>query len=188
MEKEEIERMEYPEDPERCQAIRARQGQCEFKGAKLPDGTRAAYCMLHGGNKSIEALQAGSLRQYRLGKWQAKLERFAESPLLKSLRDEIGILRILLEERLSFVNSPAELILVSGPISDLVMKVERVVTSCHKLEERMGHHLDKAAIIQLVGQITTIISVHLKNQPDLIDAISIDLLNLIQEEFKEEEL
>jgi hypothetical protein len=181
MEKEEIQRMESADDPERCQATMKR-GQCEFKGLLLSDKTRASYCKLHGGNRSEMGLETASLRQYRLGQWQSKLERFADSPILKDLRDEIGILRVLLEERLLQAQTASELVLMSGPISDLIMKIEKVVASCHKLEGSMGQHLDKAAILQLAGKLTAIMSIHLKDDPEMLDRIGSDFVNLIQEE------
>ncbi len=181
MEAEDIERMDGESDPERCQAT-TRSGQCEFKGMRLSDETRASYCRLHGGNRSEQAIETQGLRQYRLGNWQAKLERFADSPILKDLRDEIGILRILLEERFLQAQTAGELVLISGPLSDLIMKVEKVVVSCHKLEGSMGQHLDKAAILQLAGKLTAIMSLHLKDDPDMLNAIGTDFVNLIQEE------
>ncbi len=181
MESHEIERMDGEADPERCQAT-TRMGQCGMKGLKLESGTRASYCKLHGGNRIQDHEHAQGLRQYRVGVWQAKLERFADSPILKSLRDEIGILRVLLEEKLLTVQTAAELTLLSAPISDLIMKIEKLVTSCHKLEGSMGQHLDKAAIIQLAGQMTSIMSMHLKDQPELLDQIGADFVNLIREQ------
>jgi len=181
MEKEQIEKMESPTDPERCQGT-TKLGQCEFKGVKLASGGHGAYCMIHGGNQALKNEANAGLRQYRLGRWQAQLERFADSPILKDLRDEIGILRMILEEKILQANTPMELALMAGPISDLVMKVEKLVSSCHKLEGSMGHHLDKAAIIQLAGQMTTIMSMHLKDQPELLNKIGADFVNLIREE------
>ena len=123
MESHEIERMEGETDPDRCQAT-TRMGQCTMKGMKLESGSRSSYCKLHGGNRTQDHEHEQGLRQYRLGVWQAKLERFADSPILKSLRDEIGILRVLLEEKLLTVQTAAELTLLSAPISDLIMKMK----------------------------------------------------------------
>jgi hypothetical protein len=175
------ESIDSPTDPYRCQAT-GRRGQCSFRGIKLADGSYGTRCILHGGNKQVEAETAKSLKQYRLTKWQAKLDRFSESTIIKSLREEIGILRILLEERLNQTHDTPDLILQSGPISDLVLKIEKIVTSCHKLESRMGQHLDKAAVIQLASRFVAIISEELADQPNKIDSISNRLLEIIKEE------
>ena len=65
------------------------------------------------------------------------------------------------------------------------MKIERVITSCHKLEDRMGQHLDKAAILQLASRFVRVISEELADQPDKIDVISQKLLEIIQEDNNE---
>ena len=185
MDPNELEQMLSETDPHRCQGVDSK-GQCTKRAVVLPDGTYGTYCMLCGGNKQIESAKSQSLRQYRLTKWQIKLNRFVDTPIIKSLREEIGILRVLLEERLNFCDTAHDLILTSGPISDLVLKIERVVTSCHKLESRMGQHLDKAAVIQLAGRFVQVISEELAEQPEKIDAISSKLLEIIQEEQNED--
>ena len=177
-------RMDSPTDPNRCQATNAR-GQCEFKGILLPDGTYGKNCILHGGNRQVDSQNLENLKNYRLTKWQAKVNRFSESNVIKSLREEIGILRVLLEERLNRIDNAADLVLQSAPISDLVMKVEKVVGSCHNLEAKMGQHLDKAAVLHLASRFVAVISEQLSDQPDKIDSISHELLNIIQEDMDE---
>jgi len=179
-----IEKIDTDTDPYRCQAV-GRNGQCINRGVKLPNGEYGTYCMVHGGNKQIEAAKAKAVRQYRLTQWQVRLTEFSDSSILKSLREEIGILRVILEERLNFCQDSADLIIASGPISDLVLKIERVVTSCHKLESRMGQHLDKADIIQLASRFIRVISEELEDYPDKIDMISNRLLEVISEEKEE---
>lgn len=118
----------------------------------------SSYCHLHGANKTIEAQKSKSLSNYHLTKWRAKLERHAASPEIKSIREEIGILRMMLEEKLEQCNTPMELMIASGPIADMVLKIEKCVTSCHKLEGSMGQLLDKQAILQFAGEVINIIS------------------------------
>lgn len=112
------------------------------------------------------------MRNYRLTKWQARLSEKADAEGLKSLRDEVGILRICLEERLEQCKEPMDLILHSGPISDMVMKIERVVSSCHKLEGSMGQLLDKQAILQFAQVIIGIIGEELAGQENKIATIA----------------
>lgn len=149
----EITRVE-PDDPNRCQAIIPNKGQCLNRA--VPGGTN---CLVHGGNKQEESMRLASVRNYRLGKFQAELERHASSPALKSLRDEIAILRLTLEQRFQRCEDITDLILQSGPISDLVMKIERVVSSCHKLEGAMSQLLDKQAILQFANELIGLINI-----------------------------
>ena len=150
---EDIKRISCPQDPNRCQQVTAF-GQCT--NLKIPGQD---FCKVHGcQTRSIELEQN---RNYLLTKWQARLEQKTLSPNIKSLRDEIGILRMMLEEQLNRCNDPLDLVLQSAAISDLVLKIEKLVTSCHRLENAMGQLLDKAALLQFASEIITILQAHI---------------------------
>ena len=142
----------YADDPNRCQAA-GKMGQC--LNMARPG---SQYCPAHGGNTSIDTEKDQQQRNYNLTKYRARLEDKKSAPDIKSLRDEIGILRIIIEERINTCNDTTDLLLQSGPISDLVMKVERVISSCHKLEGSMGQLLDKQAILQFAAQVIDIVA------------------------------
>lgn len=156
----------YPEHPDRCQGIRHGQGQCTNMSADY-----STFCLCHGGNVAGETAVKQALSNYRLTKWQARLDDKTGQSELKSLRDEIGILRVLMEETLNKCHSDMELILQSGRIADLAMKIEKLVSSCHKLEGSMGKLMDKSAILQFAAEIVEIISKELDEYPDKISAI-----------------
>src|SRR2546421_361414 len=82
-----------------------------------------------------------------IAKWQTRLDEFADNDKIKSLREEIGVLRILLEETMSRCHDTNELLLYSNKISELVIKIEKVVASCHRLENATGMLLDKSAAL-----------------------------------------
>ena len=84
-----MKRVKEQDDPRRCQHVFKTQ-QCWAEAAE-----GATMCMRHGGNKQQEANRKESLRNYQIGKFQARLEKHADSPIIKSLRDEIAILRII---------------------------------------------------------------------------------------------
>ncbi len=121
----------------------------------LPDVTN---CALHGGGNQVRSLEKASLKNYQLTNFRARLERHSGSSNIKSLRDEIGILRMMLETRLEKCQDDMDLMLQSGPIADLVLKIDKLVTSCHKLEGSMGELLDKTAIIQFANVVTALIA------------------------------
>ena len=145
-----------PDDPNRCQAVHAR-GQCENLATRTESGDYGKFCLAHGGGSHVKKAAAESLRNYQLDRFKARLDRHASTPALKSLRDEVGILRMIMEERLNRCTDTNDLILQSGPISDLVTKIEKVVSSCHKLEGSMGELLDKSAILQFASEIIDIV-------------------------------
>ena len=148
-----IERMDGPDDPRRCQGVVPSRGQCINKAAE-----NSEYCMAHGGNKGQERAAQESLSNYRLAKYQARLMRQAESPNIKSLRDEVGILRMLMEETLNRCENDFDLITHSQKIQDLTIKIATVVEKCHRLEGSMGQLLDKKTIIQMANTFINIIS------------------------------
>jgi len=156
---------------ERCEGM-ALDGQCPYR-----KDTHSDYCPRHGSNMSQNNERTERLRNYRLAKWKNRVGEFADSPAIKSLRDEIGILRMVLEEMLESCKDSMELILYSQRISDLVMKIEKLVVSCDKLEGRMGMLLDKKTILFLAQRYVEIINEHV-TEPDIIDAISNDMVKV----------
>jgi hypothetical protein len=183
--KDEIIRVTDMGDPERCQGIRGGKSgdQCINKSLEHSD-----YCPVHGGNKGEEAYAKKSARNYRLQqwKWRNRLDELAEGSNIKSLREEIGILRILMEERLSRINDATDMIIQSGPISDLVLKIDRVVNSCHKLEGSMGQLLDKSAVLQFANVAIDIISEAIPDQ-EIVSQIADKLINALASQGKEED-
>ena len=147
----EIERVEE-DDPMRCQT-NMRTGQCRNKATTL-GGT----CPAHGGNSVLEAQTKKSIRNYKLAKFQVALDRHADSPRLKSLNDEVAILRMTLEEVLNSCDGAHDLLLQSHLISDLVVKIEKLVKSCHSLESSLGMMLDKQAILAFAQKVIDTVS------------------------------
>jgi len=180
---ENIKRVSDPADPQRCQGVIPSKGQCLNKSLEHSD-----YCAVHGGNKGEEAYEKQQANNYRLFKWKWKnrLNELSESNNIKSLREEIGILRVLMEERLSRIDDATDLILQSGPISDLVMKIDRVVNSCHKLEGSMGQLLDKAAVLQFANEVIEIIDQEI-NDPEAVKRIADRMLKALAKDKEEEE-
>jgi hypothetical protein len=167
-----IQQVPYPEHPDRCQGP-AEHGQCP--NFAVPGGQN---CLVHGGNKQIESQKAASLKNYRAGQWQAKINRFSESSQIKDLREEVGILRMLMEERLTFCKTPHDLLIQSGVISELVMKIEKVVASCHKLEASLGQHMDKTALMGFAQQVIQVISINVSDR-EIIDTVANGIVELV---------
>lgn len=160
------------DDPSRCQANHAK-GQCSYKAI---DGSK--YCAMHGGNKAVEARRTQLARQYNLAQWQARTEHFSDHEQVKSLRDEIGITRMLLENMITRCQDAGDLLLFSSKISDLVGKIEKLVVSCNRLEGSMGMLLDKAAALNIAAQMVEIISRYVDDEK-AIDAIAGEIAQAI---------
>jgi hypothetical protein len=161
-----------PEDsPERCQGV-GKTGQCPFKRI---DGSE--FCPRCAG-ASQGHIEKKKMSNYRLNRWQRRMEDFAESDTVKSLRDEIGITRMLLEEILNQCKDETDLLMHSNRISDLVIKIEKLVTSCHRLEKSSSMLLDKNRITHLANIVVDVIGEFVEDE-DVIMNVAEKLLGEI---------
>lgn len=156
-------------DPRRCQAV-TKMGQCCNKAV---DGSN--YCYAHGGNKGIEKQKKKRMDNFRLNqaKYRARAEELQSSSKIASLKDEVAILRILIEERMNRCQNQQELLLSSGPLSDLIMKSAALVEKCHKIDMKLNNLLDRGVVIQFAQVIIEIISKHA--DPDILESISSEI-------------
>lgn len=158
------------DSPLRCQGLEARGGQCMNK-VVIDGERRSIYCSIHGGVHEIQAKEKKSKDMYRLAKFGSRIGELSSHTQVKGLRDEIGILRMVLEERLNKCQDNDELLLASNVISDLVMKIQTVVASCHKLEASMGQLLDKQQLIQFAEAMIAVICSEISD-PQTLERIS----------------
>jgi len=166
-------RMTNLDDPhDRCEGISQIQGSCPFK--KVPG---RKYCPRHGGTRGLRVDAKEAVKNYRLFRWKKRVGELAESEGVKSLREEVGILRMILEEMLNNCKDSMDLLLYSHKMSDLVMKIEKLVVSCDRLENRMGLLLSKGSILQLAQQYVEIISENV-NDPEIIERISTRMIQV----------
>jgi hypothetical protein len=134
---------------------------------------------MHGANSSVISKTNEVKRNYRLARWKDRVGELADSDQIKSLREEIGILRMIMEEILNKCEDSTDLLMASHRISDTAMKIEKLVVSCDKLETRMGQLLSKRAIVQLAGTYVQIINSHVSD-PETIEQISEEMLHATQ--------
>ena len=142
-----------PDDPTCCQGLN-KHGPCNLQAVP---GQK--FCKLHFGIGNKVAEQK-AMRNYQLNKYQHRVNEFADNDQLKNLHEEIGILRMVLEQTINKCQSDTELLLYSTKISDLVVKIEKLVASCHKLELATGQLVNKTNImllgdvmIQIIGEV-----------------------------------
>jgi hypothetical protein len=165
-----IERVKEPDDPRRCQSTIPSQGQCWLVSV---EGTQ--YCACHGGARAASRLKDESKRIYRVGQWRARLTEHADNNDIKNLREDIGVLRLCIEERMMLCKTPTDLVINSGPLSDLVMKVEKLVSSCDKIETKLGQTLDANQALQFGQEIIEAVANSLEDLPnkeEILGAIS----------------
>jgi hypothetical protein len=162
-----------PDSPNRCQTI-IKNGQC-------PNGAmdKSDKCHMHAACDHSR-IQNESVRNYNLTKWQNRVNSFADNSQVKSLREEIGILRTVLEETMNRCNDTDDLLLYSPRITDTVLKIEKLVKTCHQLEYATGNLLDKNAVLQIATIVVEIIAQHV-DDPKIVDQVSDSIIDLITE-------
>lgn len=159
-----------PDDPTCCQGLN-KFGPCNLQAI---EGQK--YCRMHFGIGHKLAEEKAS-RNYLLNRYQHRVNNFADNDQIKSLREEIGILRMLLEQTINKCQNDTELLLYSNKISDLVVKIEKLVASCHKLELATGSLLDRSTVLMLGDVIIQIIGEVCP--PDKIQSVSERIMHSI---------
>lgn len=161
-------------DPCRCQTIHPN-GQCHYRAVE-----NGKTCLMHGGHSTVTSNETAKVRNYNFLRYRDRVNHFADSSGIKSLREEIGVLRMLLEDTINRCESDNDLMIYSSRIIELVSKIERVVISCHKLESAIGEMLDKSTIINISTQIVNIIAKYVNDEvvlDQIVDQISSTVLD-----------
>jgi len=150
----------------RCQGT-VKAGQCTkdvLPGSK--------YCASHGPRaRDIE------MQQYLLSEDQIKTSatRHHATEEVKNLREEIALARAMVERRLNMVTCDSDFLAAVGPVNTLLITIEKLVSSCHKLETSLGDLLAKSAVVALAQELVKILVEELKDVEDyeaIIDRIS----------------
>lgn len=160
------------DDPERCQAV-TRTGQCKLKA--VPNGKT---CLIHGGAMKLKSDEEKNLKNYRLAKFRVRATELGSSSHLTNLTDEVAILRILIEEMVNSCADASELLLRAGPLADLLMKSEKLVSSCHRLDSKLGNLLSKDKVMQFAQLVVEIISSEIDDEK-ILDVISARILKAL---------
>jgi hypothetical protein len=155
--------------PDQCHAITGGKFRCRNRRVENSD-----YCMAHGGNTQHNKNKQNEMRNYNLTKWKIKMAEKASSPKLKSLNEEIGILRVVLETQLNRIQNDNDLILESGNISDMIGKIKDTVTACHKIDKDLDNLMDKSELSMIISEIVKAIDTHVEDK-EALELVANDL-------------
>ena len=162
------------DDPNRCQ-VNNKHGQCRY--LKTPG---LDTCEAHG-SMQIAKQKREVLSNYRLLKYQDRLLEKKNSPEVKTLREEIAILRMTLEEIMiaaEQVEGGQGLFLYSSRIVGVVDSVTKTIQACHAMEEKVGAVLDKSKVLMIADSITTVISRYVS--PEILGKINDEIARNIE--------
>lgn len=161
------------EGEKNCKATTAR-GECP--NVPMPD---SQYCPVHGGNRAYTAARKQRKRLYEVERYKKKISDMTEHESANSFREEIAVLRMMLETQLKQCQDDHDLMLRSQVISSLVMNIEKAVTSATKLELQLGKVLTEQQASAWVVEIIEIIGNHVTD-PETLEGISNELLESLQ--------
>ena len=137
------------------------------------EGTK--FCSRHGADSASNAVKLEAANMYRLQKWNARIRQFTQADGVKSLREEVGILRVLLEEMINRCETPDKLMMFSARIANLTQDIGRLVVSCDRLERSMGQNMDKPTALKFAAKVVEIIGRYVEDA-EALDNISRDIL------------
>lgn len=159
-------------DPNRCHGI-TKNGQC---CQLAEEGTN--FCRAHSNLSNADSEKA-RLRHYLLSnpELQSKLNRQAGIEEVRSLKEEVHLARVMVETRLDMIEDgdKAGMLAAFSSVNTYLQTIEKLVSSCHKMEISLGHLLSKSSVFSLGQDIVTILSEELKDVDDyeaIIDRIS----------------
>ena len=134
-------------DPERCGAT---DDQCQYK--RIPGKTR---CPRHRHRNDDAVAERKALRNYRLTKFKQRHDSFVDNPKIKSTREEIGMMRVMIEQQWEAITDEAELIARSPALTTMIDKVSSLIATCHKVEMSSGQLLTPEQVFQIADTLVT---------------------------------
>jgi hypothetical protein len=164
-----------PGDPDQCEGHFSG-GQCRHR-AEPGD----KFCKGCGGKNQI-SLEAR--RQYLLKdtRHATRLAQFAEHEDIKSLREEIGLARVLLERRFNLIKDDSDLLQACGPINGMLLTIERLVKTSHQIETNLGVLLTRNTVLKLAQAMCEIVIDEIQSVPgfeEIVDRLSQRLLSAV---------
>lgn len=173
-----------PDDPNRCQATHAR-FQCPFRAVgsrirnpKNPDELiweGPKYCPRHSGTQQTTESKTATTRIYLSALWKDKIGQQADHPKYKSLREEMGILRMTLDRKLDSCTDNTELLMYAGAITEMVREIGSLAKTAHAIEKDMGHLLDKPQAEAWIQELLGIISMYITD-PATLQILAEDMI------------
>lgn len=158
------------DDPNRCQGAN-KFGQC---GCLAMPGTE--FCKMHSGAQAKKDQK--QIHGFLVNVWEARLRGLTDDTGVRSLRMEVGVLKLLLETLINRCQTPDDLLEHRSKFEDLTGKIEKVVLSCNRLEKSTGMMMDKSQALHIAGSIVSIISEHVKDQ-DTVSIIADEIIKQV---------
>jgi len=158
------------DDPARCNAHYARSsdGQCFFKAV---EGTN--YCPMHNGSFQANENKKKHLYEIKRTEYHIRVQKGIEkfSNNYHDISEEIGIMRLMVEEILNQLEGSNDFIMMAPQINQTIMNIGSLIDKSLKLEERMKNLLSREKVIQIGQALMNAVAENI-DDPDLLCAIA----------------
>lgn len=147
--------------------------QCEHSG---PQG-QCHNPSVDGSDKCAKhSKESDRIRSYRLkGTLRERFEHHSSADLLTTVRDEIHLLKSLIEDRLDLAESPAERLVAFQTVRPALVDVVKCFEILTKLETATSVTLGKEALSELGKEVIKILTEELEGVPNhdsIIDSVA----------------
>lgn len=116
---------------------------------------------------------------YYLAKWQERVNQFTEHDQYKELTNELGIMRMMLEQILNQCEDSQDLLRHSARVTSAVDKIQKLVETIDKMDSRRA--LSPENLASLAQRWVQIINVYIQD-PEVLDRLSQDLIGTLDHE------
>jgi hypothetical protein len=142
------------------------------------------FCLRHSNEKD-------RIRGYRLSnpELREQFEHFNSVDLLKTVREEVVILRSMINERLNSIQNQSEMLAAFNIVRPALIDVVKCIEILTKLELKTSVVLGKDALSTLNGKIIKILSGALEGVPDydrVVDSVARQIASAIAESHNQE--
>ncbi len=134
------------------------------------------FCLAHGGGSSQIAIEKEAASKYQIQTYQARLKLQSNHSGIKDLREEIGLLRMMIEARINACQSDTDLVIQSSAIAELVRKLDKQVNSCHRIESLTGELMDRQSLLEFASGIIDTVTKHC--DAETADTIAMSIIRL----------
>lgn len=135
-------------------------------------------CRQHGGVRQLKKKMKRMTLMYNLGRFQERVTEMVENPKAKSIRSEIAILRMVLEQVFQKMDSTSSMLSMMPHVKDTTLAIGKLVQTCQTIELNMEKHLSQTDIVNLATGIVQVIGKYVEDE-ETVNRIKEDILKLV---------
>lgn len=140
------------DDPNRCLHQKPGEGQCMM--LSVEEGDR---CKVHGGGRQLQVAKQRTLKAYDRNRWSLMIRENANDSEIKSLREELGIARLMLDRILNRCKDSHDLLMMSSPIDNMLKTINLIQKTSHIIEKDMDEMIGPEALTKFAEAMFDII-------------------------------